>query len=90
VPRLLLVPALVAALVVVGADAAASSGRAERSLTLRLISTPTSQSVDDIAPKTTSKGELTRGDAIRGTSVLANAVRQLGKAKGSASGRTAS
>jgi hypothetical protein len=82
-PQSRLAPALLVALLVVAAtNASASVARAERSLTLRLISTPTSQSVVDVAPNTAYQGQLTRGDAVRGTSALANAVRQLGKAKG--------
>jgi len=79
-PHSLVTPALAVALLAAVAGYAAAAQT--RTQTLRLISTPTSQSVTDLAPRTAAQGRLTKGDTIRGTSSLANAVRQLGKAKG--------
>jgi Dirigent-like protein len=80
--RSLLAPVLFILVVVLAGSASAAPLRAERTQTLRLISTSTSQSIRDVAPKTASQGRMTKGDMIIGTSNLENAVRQLARAKG--------
>jgi len=75
--RVLLAPAVS---VLVLATAGHGTAAATRTQTLRVISTPTSQTIVDVAPKATGPGQLGKGDIIRATSSLENAVRQLGKA----------
>jgi len=71
-----------AASVLLLAPAGQGTAAASRTQTLRVISNPTSQTVIDVAPKATGPGQLGKGDIIRATSTLENAVRQLGMAKG--------
>jgi hypothetical protein len=69
-------------LLVLAPWAYASSATGERTLTIRLISTPKRTVVNDVPPKTMQQGLASKGDTISGTSVLRNQVAQLGKAKG--------
>ena len=77
--RLLFAPAVSVLILVPAGHAAAAPTRAQ---TVRVISTPISQTIVDVAPKAKGPGELGKGDIIRATSSLENAVRQLGKSKG--------
>jgi hypothetical protein len=77
--RSLLAPAVA---VVLLAPAGHGTAAQTRTQTIRLISTPTSQTIVDVAPKAKGPGQLGKGDIVRATSSLENAVRQLGKAKG--------
>jgi Dirigent-like protein len=72
----------VIALVTTGLASAASDTHAE-SLTIRLIATPTGSRAVDVPPK----GQLNKGDAIYGQTVLRNAVAQFGRPKGAIVGR---
>jgi hypothetical protein len=67
--------------------ATASVSGVERSLTIRLVSTPGKTSIRDVPPKGLVQGQLSKGDRISGTSILRNAVSQFGKAKGARVGR---
>jgi hypothetical protein len=62
--------------------AATSDARTARSFTIRVYVTEVTQSIKDVPPKTLGVFEYTRGDTIRGTETLRNAVRQFGKPKG--------
>ena len=62
--------------------ATASVTDAERSLTIRLVSTPGKTALRDVPPKGLAQGQLSKGDRISGTSILRNAAAQFGKAKG--------
>jgi len=62
------------------AYAARTTSRA--TVTIRLISTPKRTVVNDVPPKTMRQGLLSRGDTIRGTSVLRNQIAQFGRASG--------
>jgi hypothetical protein len=53
-----------------------------RSLTIRVYVTEVTQSIKDVPPKTLSGFEYTKGDTIRGTETLRNAVRQFDKPTG--------
>jgi hypothetical protein len=67
---------------VMALPAAASDAAAARSVTIRVLVVPVTRGMNDVPPKTMGLGEYTRGDTIRGTSILRNAVPQFGKAKG--------
>ena len=56
------------------------------SQTIQLISTASRERVTDRAPKTMGRGVITKGDTVRGTSVLRNAVAQFGKPSGAVVG----
>ena len=60
----------------------AAASHAARSLTIRVYVTEVTQSIKDVPPKTLSGFEYTKGDTIRGTEILRNAVRQFGKPTG--------
>lgn len=62
--------------------AAASDSAATKSVTIRVLVRPATQTITDVAPKTLLVGKYTKGDKIKGTLTLRNAVRQFGKAKG--------
>jgi hypothetical protein len=67
--------------------AAASDAATDRSLTIRVYVTEVTQSIKDVPPKTFAREhEYTKGDTIRGTETLRNAVQQFGKPKGAAVG----
>ena len=66
---------LAAASFVMALPAAASDATAAKSLT-----------ITDVPPKTLIRFEYTKGDTIRGTELLRNAVRQFNKPKGAAVG----
>ena len=62
---------------------AASDTAAAKSVTIRVLITPVTRSFTDVAPKTHAMtGEYTKGDKLKGTSILLNAVPQFGKPKG--------
>src|SRR5690348_18217178 len=67
---------------VIALPAAASDAAAATPVTILVYVTRASQSVKDVPPKTFWGHEYTKGDTIRGTDTLRNAVRQLGKPKG--------
>jgi hypothetical protein len=82
-PVLRTAPLLVSLSLVIALPAAASDGAAARWVTIRVIVIPVKRSFNDVAPKTHgTTGEYTKGDTISGTSILRNAVRQFGQAKG--------
>jgi hypothetical protein len=69
--------------VVIALPAAASDGATAKSLTIRVYVTEVTQSIKDVPPKTLRLGgEYTKGDTVRGTETLRNAVRQFDKPKG--------
>jgi hypothetical protein len=74
--------ACVALTLVFACSALASPRTSERTLTIRLISTPKRTVVNDVPPKTMQQGLVSKGDTITGTSVLRNQIAQLGKTRG--------
>ena len=82
--------ALVATAAVIALTAALPASASERTpartLTIRLISTPGRTVFRDVPPKGLGQGLPTKGDVIRGTSILRNAAAQFGKAKGAVVG----
>jgi hypothetical protein len=67
----------------IGVPATEADTAAARSVTIRVLVTPVTRAFKDVAPKTHGKtGRYTKGDAVSGTSILRNAVRQLDKPKG--------
>ena len=73
-------PAAVAALLLAAVPATASETKS--AVTIRLVSTPGRTVVKDVPPRTLPNGQFTRGDRMSGTSILSNAVAQLGRPKG--------
>lgn len=74
---------LASASLVTALPAAASDAAAARSFTIRVFVTEVTQSINDVPPKTLRPGNVyTKGDTIRGTEILRNAVRQFDKPKG--------
>jgi len=67
---------------VMALPAAASDEAAAKSVTIRVLVVPVTQSVKDVPPKTINLGEFTKGDTIWRTATLRNAVPQFGKPKG--------
>jgi hypothetical protein len=68
---------------VTGLPAAVSDAATARSLTIRVYVKEVTQSIKDVPPRTLRLGnEDTKGDTIRGTEILRNAVRQFDKPKG--------
>ena len=61
---------------------AASDAATAKSLTIRVYAKDVTQSIKDVPPKTLVGFEYTKGDTIRGTEILRNAVRQFDKPKG--------
>jgi hypothetical protein len=62
---------------------AASDAATTRSFTIRVYVSRATQSIKDVPPRTFRLGhEYTKGDTIRGTDTLRNAVRQFDKPKG--------
>jgi hypothetical protein len=69
--------------VVMALPAAASAASTAKSLTIRVYVTEVTQSIKDVPPSTLRLGNAyTKGDTIRGTELLRNAVRQFDKPKG--------
>lgn len=62
--------------------AAASNATTAKSLTIRVYVKQVTQSIKDVPPKTLVGFEYTKGDTIRGTEILQNAVRQFNKPNG--------
>jgi hypothetical protein len=73
---------LAAASLVVALPAAAFDATSARPLTIRVYVKEVTQSIKDVPPKTLVGFEYTKGDTIRGTEILRNAVRQFNKPKG--------
>lgn len=67
---------------VMALPAAASDAATAKSLTIRVYVKEVTQSIKDVPPKTLVGFEYTKGDTIRGTEILRNAVRQFNKPKG--------
>ena len=67
---------------VMALPAAASDAAATRSVTIRVLVQPVTRTIKDVPPKTINLVQYTKGDTIRGTSILRNAVPQFGKSKG--------
>ena len=61
---------------------AASEGAGATSVTIRVYVKEVTQSIKDVPPKTLIGYEYTKGDTIRGTEILRNAVRQFNKPTG--------
>jgi hypothetical protein len=67
--------------------AAASDTATAESVTIRVYVKEVTQSIIDVPPKTFAlTREYTKGDTIRGTEILRNAVRQFNKPKGASVG----
>jgi hypothetical protein len=60
----------------------ASDAASVRSLTIRVYVSEVTRSIKDVPPKTLVGFEYTKGDTIRGTEMLQNAVRQFNKPVG--------
>jgi hypothetical protein len=67
--------------------ASASNAATAKSLTIRVYVKEVTQSITDVPPRTFRVGhEYTKGDTIRGTESLRNAVRQFNRPKGASVG----
>jgi hypothetical protein len=73
---------LASAALVMALPAAASEAAGAESVTIRVYVKEVTQSIKDVPPKTLSGYEYTKGDTIRGTEILRNAVRQFNKPTG--------
>jgi hypothetical protein len=73
---------LAAAPLVMALPVAASDATTAKSLTIRVYVKQVTQSIKDVPPKTLVGFEYTKGDTIRGTEILRNAVRQFNRPKG--------
>jgi hypothetical protein len=68
---------------VLALPAAAAGTTVAKTVTIRILIMPVTRTFTDVDPKThATTGEYTKGDTLRGTSILRNAVRQFGKPKG--------
>jgi hypothetical protein len=74
--------ALASVSVVIALPAATSGAASSRSVTIRVLVQPIGQWIHDAPPLTLNLGEYSKGDAIVGTAILRNYVRQFGKPKG--------
>jgi len=73
--------------VVMALPAAASDTATGKSLTIRVYVDEVTQSIKDVPPKTFALTHVyTKGDTLRGTETLRNAVRQFNKPKGATVG----
>jgi hypothetical protein len=78
---------LASVLLVMALSAAASDAATAKSVTIRVYVKEVTQSIKDVPPKTFAlTREYTKGDTIRGTEILRNAVRQFNKPKGASVG----
>ena len=73
---------LASAALLMGLPAAAAEGAGATSVTIRVYVKEVTQSIKDVPPKTLIGYEYTKGDTIRGTEILRNAVRQFNKPRG--------
>lgn len=73
---------LASAALVMALPAAASEAAGAESVTIRVYVKEVTQSIKDVPPKTLIGYEYTKGDTIRGTEILRNAVRQFNKPTG--------
>ena len=73
---------LASAALLMALPAAASEGAGATSVTIRVYVKEVTQSIKDVPPKTLIGYEYTKGDTIRGTEILRNAVRQFNKPTG--------
>ena len=85
--RRLALSVLVVTAAMAGVAAVDVTAAGQATTTISLISGNARESVTDKAPKELARGVASRGDVIRGTSVLRNAVRQFGKPSGAIVGR---
>ncbi len=85
--RRLALSVLVVTAAVAGVAAVDVTAAGQSTTTISLISGNARESVTDKAPKELARGVASRGDVIRGASVLRNAVRQFGKPSGAIVGR---
>ena len=67
---------------VMALPASASDAGTAKSFTIRVYVKEVTQSIKDVPPKTLVGFEYTKGDTIRGTEILRNAVRQFNKPRG--------
>lgn len=65
---------LASVLLVMALQAAAANDAVAKLVTLRVFVIPVTRSTKDVPPKTLGAGEYTKGDTLRGTSVLENPV----------------
>jgi hypothetical protein len=70
---------LASAALVMALPAAAADAADAESVTIRVYVEEVTQSIKDVPPKTLVRYEYTKGDTIRGTESLSNAVRQFNK-----------
>lgn len=73
---------LAAVSLVMALPAAASDAATAKSFTIRVYVKEVTQSIKDVPPKTLVGFEYTKGDTIRGTELLRNALPQFDKPKG--------
>src|SRR5262245_32353354 len=85
--RRLVLIALIGSAVAAGFVARDVPASGQATTTISLISGNARESVTDKAPKSLARGVASKGDVIRGTSFLRNAVRQFGKPSGAVVGR---
>ncbi len=85
--RRLALSVLVVTAAVAGVAAVDVTAAGQSTTTISLISGNARESVTDKAPTELARGVASRGDVIRGASVLRNAVRQFGKPSGAIVGR---
>lgn len=86
VPMLRAAVLLASVSVVMALPTAASEAATAKSVTIRVYVKEVTQSVKDVPPKTLVGFEYTKGDTVRGTELLRNAVRQFNKPKGATVG----
>lgn len=77
---------LASASLVMALPSAVSDAATAKSLTIRVYVDEVTQSIKDIPPKTLIGREYTKGDTIRGTDSLRNAVPQFNEPKGATVG----
>jgi hypothetical protein len=64
-------------------SAATSDAAAGTSVTIRVLVTPVTRTIEDVPPRTLkTTGEWSKGDTLSGTSILRNATAQFGKPRG--------
>lgn len=85
--RWLALSVLVVTATLAGVTARDVTAASQATTTINLISGNARESVTDKAPKELARGVASKGDVIKGTSVLRNAIRQFGKPSGAVVGR---
>lgn len=85
--RWVVLTVLVVTAAMAGVSARDVTAASQATTTINLISGNATESVTDRAPKEFARGVASKGDVIRGSSVLRNAVGQFGKPSGAVVGR---